>query len=314
MLCFVFPVLLSIVVYYGFSSTFSAKLYDIAGFHSQYDHGVYRYRVLGKVLLLAIYYILEHHRHGQVGPTAQLGTNFYLSYVILNTTFLCLTAWALRATLDLPVFTKSEIEKNLWVLVAVLLIAVTQFVVVPYDTLSYFFLAAAAFLMMRDSTPASTLGLAVVMILGTVTRETAALIVALYAALYVMRGTAGFRPAIAPLVIMFALFVATYLGLRFALGWDAHALDQGLRGHMPLKGLAGVLFLICGVLLTMDFTSRARTKTALLFLAFSSPYLAVSLLTGVPFEIRLWVPIFLGLILIHAMRFDVEPSSTTTNG
>jgi len=64
----------------------------------------------------------------------------------------------------------------------------------------------------------------------------------------------------------------------------------------------------------MDFTSRARTKTALLFLVFSSPYLTVSLLTGVPFEVRLWVPIFIGLILIHAMRFDVEPSSTTTNG
>jgi len=310
-LCFVFPMLLGIFAYYGFSSTYSATLFDSSGFHAQYDYGIYRYRVLGKVLFLGIDHVLERYRHGQV---PQLGTNFYLSYFLLNTTFVCLTAWALQATLDLPVFTKSEIEKKLWVMVVALLITVTQYVITPYDTLSYFFIVAAAYLMMRDSTPLSTLGLAAVMILGTLTRETPALIVALYAALWVMRHSVGFRPTIPVLATLFAVFLATYLGLRFALGWDSHAVDQGLTGHVPFKGIAGVLFLISGILLTMDLANRAKVKTALLFLAFSSPYLAVSLLTGMPFEVRLWVPIFLGLILIHAMRFDGEPSSTTTNG
>lgn len=146
LLCIVLPSTLNFFAYYGFVTNYSRFVFSRTGFLTQFESGIYRYRVLGRWLLLLVHRGVSHFHHisgASTRFTQFLETddiNFYHSYFLLNTFFLCLTAAALYRTFRLPAFEAAGRQADAWVLIATFLIVLTQFVVLPYDTLAYFLL------------------------------------------------------------------------------------------------------------------------------------------------------------------------------
>ena len=295
MLCLVAPFCANYFAYYGFVTHYSVGVFSPAGFHAQYDNEVFKYRVLGKALLLGVYRVLEYVRPGGGGwhrHAAFLGTdsiNFYHSYYLLNTVFLCLTLLVVSKYL-------TDIE----LLVVTLLVALTQFVVVPYDAVAYFFLACTY--RWRHNLALT----AVVVFLAALNRETAALSLSLYAT-FLLLGLGGSWRG---LVLLTSVFVATYLSLRVALGWgNAVGNEITFVRYLNLNSAIGV-----GFALAAGLALVRQPGPAGLFLLCSLPYVLSVFLTGNPFEVRLWVPLLLGVMLVQADDAPQRGHATPAHG
>src|SRR3954466_5677033 len=97
----VLPTFLNIFVYFGFVTAYTTTTFTKEGFLGQYRNGIYRYRVLGRVLLLSVNRVLERHPVYHLPPDLLdwLGgttESLYLSYFVLNTVFFCLTMGVLH--------------------------------------------------------------------------------------------------------------------------------------------------------------------------------------------------------------------------
>ena len=281
LLCLVAPVCANYIAYYGFVTHYSVGVFSPRGIHAQYDNEVFKYRVLGKALLLGVYRALEYLWPGAGGwgrLSAFLGTdsvNFYHSYFLLNTAFLCLTLLVVSDRLC-----------DLELLVVTLLVALTQFVVVPYDAAAYFFLACT--LRWRRSLPLTAL----VVLLATLNRETAALSLSLYASLFFL-GRGG---SLRGLAVLTSVFLAAYLSLRIAFGWETAVGNEiTLFKYMNMNSALGIGFAVAA-----GYALVRRPTAAAVFLACSAPYVLSILLTGNPFEVRLWVPLLLGVMFVQA--------------
>lgn len=281
LLCLVAPVCANYIAYYGFVTHYSVGVFTPRGFHGQYDHEVFRYRVLGKWLLLAVYRLVEYLNPAGAGwsrMAAFLGTdsiNFYHSYYVLNTAFLCLTLLVL-----------SDHLSDLELLAFTLLVALTQFVVVPYDAVAYFFLACT-FRWRRNLWLT-----AVIVLLATLNRETAALSLSLYASL-VFLGRGG---SLRGLALLTGVFAATYLSLRLVYGWDyATGNEFTFVRYLNQNSAVGI-----GFALAAGYALVRRPAWAAAFLVCSLPYVVSIMVTGNPYEVRLWVPLLLGVLLVQA--------------
>lgn len=290
LLCLVAPVCANYIAYYGFVTHYSVGVFSPRGFHAQYDHEVFRYRLLGKWLLLGVYRALEYLNPADAGwhrLAAFVGTdsvNFYHSYFVLNTAFLCLTLLVVAGRLE-------DVE----LLVITLVVAFTQFVVVPYDAVAYFFLACT--FVWRRSLAVTAL----VVLLAALNRETAALSLSLYASLLLLGRGGSWRG----LGVLTAVFLATYVGLRVALGWNtAVGNEVTLVKYMDLRSAVGV-----GFAAAVAYAVVRRRRAASLFLLCSLPYVASILLTGNPFEARLWVPLLLGVIFVQSADAEGDPDA-----
>jgi len=304
---FVIPFVLSMVVYFGFSSNYTGGVFSEAGFRAQYETGIYRFRVLGRITLLEINSFLEARQSPPIAPRAlflldrNASPRFYTAYFFNNTLFLCLTCCTL-----LLLFDRFSSPQALWigdlaVLLLCLLMAITQYVVAPYDTLSYFFLALGAFLTYGRQRPATVAALGAVVVLGALTRETAALIPAFYLAVHhrpLLARPFRFSIHLAGLIVSALCFVATYAALRLALGFEA-AFHQDVQLAYNLSnpfGVAGLLFF--GAVLAVLLLSGPGRREGAVFLLVSLPYSLFLLATGILWEIRLWVPVILALVVL----------------
>ncbi len=281
LLCLIAPVCANFIAYYGFVTHYSVGVFNPEGFHAQYDHEVFRYRVLGKALLLAVYRLVEYLNPADAGwnrMAAFLGTdsiNFYHSYYLLNTAFLCLTLLVV-----------SDYLSDLELLAFTLLVAVTQFVVVPYDAVAYFFLACTY--RWRHNLWLT----AVIVLLAALNRETAALSLSLYASLLLL-GRGG---SLRGLGLLTCVFAATYVSLRLVYGWG-NAVGNEFTFIMYLNRNSAVGI---GFALAVGYALVREPRRAAAFLACSLPYILSIMLTGNPFEVRLWVPLLLGVLLVQA--------------
>jgi hypothetical protein len=280
LLCIVAPVCANYIAYYGFVTHYSVGVFTPRGFHAQYDHEVFRYRVLGKALLLAVYRLVEYLNPAGAGwnrMAAFLGTdsiNFYHSYFLLNTAFLCLTLLVV-----------SDYLSDLELLAVTLLVALTQFVVVPYDAVAYFFLACT--FRWRHNLWLT----AVIVFLAALNRETAALSLSLYASLLFL-GRGG---SLRGLAVLTCVFAATYLSLRFVYGWGGAVGNEfTFVRYLNRNSAVGI-----GFALATGYALVRRPAWAAVFLVCSLPYVISIMLTGNPFEVRLWVPVLLGVMLVQ---------------
>jgi hypothetical protein len=281
LLCLIAPLSANYFAYYGFVTHYSVGVFSPEGFHAQYDNEVFKYRVLGKALLLGVYRALEYLNPADAGwvrHAAFLGTdsiNFYHSYFYLNTAFLCLTLLVV-----------SDYLEDIELLVITLLVALTQFVVVPYDAVAYFFLACT-YRWRR-----SLFVTAIVVLLATLNRETAALSLSLYAALYFL----GLGGSLRGLAVLTSVFLATYVSLRLALGLgNAVGNEFTFIMYLNLNSAIGI-----GFALAVGYALVRRPRPAAVFLLCSLPYIFSIFMTGNPFEVRLWVPLLLGILLVQA--------------
>ncbi|HBL27917.1 MAG TPA: hypothetical protein DD490_13850 [Acidobacteria bacterium] len=312
---FVIPLVLSMVVYFGFASNYTVGVFSEAGFRGQYEAGIYKYRVLGRLALLKIHEIVENSGAPAIAPRAMflLDRNgspvFYTAYFLTNALFLCLACGVLMLLFERLSPPRSVWIGDLLVVLLCLLMAVTQYVVVPYDTMASFFLCLAFGLAVAEQTLFKVILLGLVVVLCALTRETAALILAFYFAVHHRRLLA--RPfrwtrEHSALVFLAACFLGTYLGMRLAFGpgntvFETIELKANLASPFGLAGL--LFFLAVTALLLLHGPGR---RESLLFLLASLPYLLFVLVTARLWEMRLWIPLFLSIVVLKVWRMGVE--------
>lgn len=299
--------LISTFVYFSFANIYSSKILNIAEFNDQFGSGIYQFRKLSGWLLLAFYeYIQTLHidyqifkfkfQHPKTDPA------LYLSFYGLNTFFLMLSAVIFTLIGESRLFKATEPEKILIGSLLIFVIALSQFVIVPYDVSSYFFLLLffcffLKFLNRQDSKNLTILIL--ILAVSALNRESAALSVSLAATLLYLKN--GFKKTtVTPVAILAAVFLSVYVVLRlFSQSFstnDGNLLIENLTQPKNLLGLLfWAVFLVFSLILAKD---ALATRGILLFHLLSAPYILMCFYSGILYEVRLYVPLFISSVLL----------------
>ncbi len=326
LLGFVIPTLLGIFTYVGFFTNYTTAVFSQAGFEQQYLHSsVYRFRILGSHILLWVY---EHIKTWPLADFSPYGlksvdkngdANFYYAYFFTNTTFLITTCSTLVIALLRHIPQKDFLHIDLPVLFLALMMSFAQFVITPYDTLSYFLLALSLLPCMKTKpTALDDALLFTALILATLTRETAALTLSFYFTVHYRHILSRqITPEKIRLLCLITVFMLTYWLLRWHLGMEdaTHRSFRLLRNFSndPLPIIGAIFFPAVIALFFTDHNGKTPLK---LFLFASLPYWLAMFCVAYPWEIRLWVPIFIVMCFIkltHQSLSEISISNRETS-
>jgi hypothetical protein len=307
------PFVVGYVVHYGFGTNYTADVFHERGFRRQYESGIYRYRILGRHLLLGTYGLMR----SDFAPFRMLRSQcpeppagvkmlddradrvFYAAYFLQNTLFLVLCSLFMYGILA----RSPQAERTLKLALLPLLIGLTQYVVCPYDTLSYALILLTFLLILRPPRYGLPL-LLVALALSTLVRETAAIAIPFFVAHHWKDIAGGDARQLRRLGLLTGTFLATYLLLRVVLGFET-AFCENVRLVDNLFSLRCLLgFLALGIFAYPLATASGSRRKAIVFLAASSPYWIGMLFIAVTWETRLWVPVWLGLMSIGRTHAD----------
>jgi hypothetical protein len=227
----------------------------------------------------------------------------YTACFLVNTVFMCLTCAVLYFVAERICGRQGQWIKDLSLLLMMFLMAITQYVVVPYDLISYFFLAVSMLAMVRDPISAGwTALLCSAVVLGALTRETVVLILAFYVAVYAQRlieRPKGWRLNRVQMTLALALacFAVTSAILRAYYGTDNAYQQFAIPSFFRFApNIVGTLFLVA--LVALMLLSEPGRSNSTIFLLAASPYTIAIFLFASPWETRLFCPIFLCLIVL----------------
>jgi hypothetical protein len=304
------------IVYFGFTPNYGADIFSHRAFAAKFDHGGYQYRVLSKYLVYGVDSWLgrsmkERGAEDRVRTvTSGASERFYYAIYYVNTLFLALTSLMVVLLLNLDKSLRfADTEKILIVFFMPVLLGMTQFTVHYYDLSSYFLelLILYVFLKNIDSrygqTMTTVMGL---IVLSALNRESAGVSVALIAVLLLTRFGAT-RRVIWSIVGMAACWLVTYVVLRLVIGAGGPppkaAADAG-NGFEPDMFMMGVIFWVLFVYLPFAMAPTEENKWLIGgFFLLSLPYIITSIWSGDLWAVRLYVPLFLGALFLS--RLDV---------
>jgi hypothetical protein len=306
MLTVAFPFLVSSIVYFGFGTNYTGRVFHESGFRSQYESGIYKYRVLGRQSLLETYRFINskstgarHLRRAFAHLPAGVSVldkdadpAFYAAYFVHNTFFLVVSCVILYF---IVAGTVARATVSSTVMTGALLMGVTQYVVCPYDTMSYSFLLLSYLLIIRPFR-FSLLMLIFVLIASTATRESAALTLSFFFAHHYADLALLKRRELRQLSLLTGVFVVTYGLLRVFIGFD-EAIFADMRLIANLSSFYSLLGIMAMPIVSyLIVTLSSNKRKCMLFLLASSPYWLSTMIIARSWEIRLWVPVWLGLI------------------
>jgi hypothetical protein len=299
LLCYV----TSNIVYFGFISNYSDQMHSRGAFLDLFDIGIYHYRILGKVLLLKFDDLID--------PS---GKYFYQSTFYFNTFFLILTGIVLVLLVNLDkAFVLQGSEKYFLLLLIPVVINLTQFEVVPYDVLSYFFLILIAFIFLKYYEKDFILtisSVSLLLILSTLNRESSALSVSFLLAILLFRYGLNKKTIVSMSLFAF-VFLATYISLRLLIRrTPPEPLNPLVRNFTALPNILGILFwVVLGAFVHFLSNARENRYLILFFYLISLPYVFVVFRDGVLWEMRLYIPLFLGAIFLSKLDVREAPGS-----
>ena len=313
----VFAALLAFVVnsfmYFSFGNIYSSKILNYADFQAQFKSGIYQYRKLSGYFLIGIYDFLsslniDYHIFKLKFFNPESDPKMYLSFYILNTFFLMLTAVLMVFITEKKNFVATSSEKILLIAICIFTIGISQFVLVPYDVSSYFLILIFFWFLLKylEQTSAKNLIILVaILAISTVNRESSALSISLAATLlYTKFGIK--KESIFPVAVLGISFVAIYLGMRFSQGtFTTNDGNLFLQNFTDFKNLLGILFwAVFFVLPLMLAKDKKAFNSIIIFHILSIPYIAMCFYAGILYETRLYIPLFLTVLFLS--KFDVK--------
>lgn len=298
---------LSSFVYFSFGNIYSSKILNYGDFSQQFHSGIYQYRILSGYFLFWIYDFLsglpiDYSIFKFKFLNADSEPQMYLSFYILNTIFLVLSSIIMFFITETKNFVATNSEKILVISVALLVIALSQFVIVPYDVSSYFFLLLFFYFLLKyleKNSSGNLIILVIILLISTFNRESSALSISLAATLLYVKF--GFKKeTIQPILILAISFLAVYFGMRITN--ESFSTNDGnllIQNFTNPKNLLGLLFWMILFLFPLIITENPQTKrNILIFHLFSIPYILMCFYTGIIYEIRLYVPLFLTSLIL----------------
>ena len=307
-----FAIVVNSFIYFSFGNIYSSSVLNYTDFQNQFHSGIYQYRILSGYFLTFIHDFLS-----TLGTDYQLFklkfTNdnaepqMHLSFYLLNTGFLVLSGFVMTLITETKSFIASESEKISLIIIALFTIAISQFVIVPYDVSSYFFLLVFFLFLIKyleKNTPFYLLILGVLMVISTLNRESSALSLSLMATvLYTKFGLK--KGTIVPVAVLGFTFIAVYLGMR--LMSESFATNDGnlfIENFSQPKNFLGMLFWLIFFLFPLILAKdKKAVRMILIFHLLSLPYILMCIYTGILYEIRLYVPLFLTALFLGKTEF-----------
>jgi len=305
--------LTSYIVYFGFTSNYSMNYFSKDTYPNVFEKSVYKYRILSKYVLLSIDRFLDAN-YPNARTTRQVlyldkkgSQNFYQAFFYLNTFFLILTSVIAVLLLHLQnVFKTTASDRILFVFFLSILINITQFCIVPYDTISYFLELLTFYVFLKYFNRRYILTLLIIcflVVLATLNRESSALTVTLIITLLLSNKGNSNESIVAMLAIALS-FLLSYLALFFFVSSSPGIIISTALGNFKLQeNWLGFLFWLLFFYLSLQLSNQFKNiKLIVLYHVISLPYILVILFTCVPWEVRLYIPIFLGSIFIAKLN------------
>jgi len=303
------------IVYFGFTPNYEADFFSRQAFNARFDHGGYQYRVLTKYLVYEVDGLLGKNMK-EAGVEARIRVNapmmserFYYAIYYVNTLFLAFTSLMVVLLLNLDKSLRfSDTEKILICFFVPVLLGLTQFTVHYYDLSSYFLELLILYVFLKNigsrysQTMTTIMGLVVVSALN---RESAEVSVAMVAVLLLTRYGAT-RRVLWNIAGMVGCWLVTYVALRVVIGAGGpppKAAAITSTAFEPDMFMMGVIFWVLFIYLPFAIAATEENKYLIgAFFLFSLPYIVSSLATGDLWAVRLYVPLFLGALFLSRLE------------
>jgi hypothetical protein len=276
---------------------------DFNTFMAQYFHGVYRYRILGRDLLIVVYNFLQAHFAERPYPLPRdpsASFLFYSAYVLANGIYFAFTNLLLLSLLWVKKRGLPDRELLVYFFYT-LLLAMSMAVVTPYDQLAYLLLLVGVWGTRVKSPSLGIILVAISAVAGTLNRETEFLLASFLATI------ALFSPK--PLAKRYGIYlgvdlllsVGAYIGIRLITPGDRQVIQAiTYGGKWALESVLVVsLLLAAGIVIAMRLYRNVRP--ALVFLVFSLPYGIAVLIGGEFRELRLIMPVLLSMLCLYVL-------------
>ena len=307
-----FAVIVNIFIYFAFGNVYTAPLFNIDSFKEQYESGVYQYRWLSTYLLIYIYDFLESLpfriklKMDFWDKNAQ--PNMFFAYAFLNTFFLILSNIILLLITETKYFLANQSEKIFIIAVSTLSIGISQFVLVPYDCSSYFFLFAFVLVFLKyleNKKFIPLLFLVLILVISTLNRESSALSLS-FATVFLYYKYGFKKESLIPLIYLVTGFLATYIIVRLAsASFEIRNNNFFLGNISETRSRFGILFwIVFFVFSLLVSNNKQTTRNIFIFHLLSLPYIIMCFYTGALYEIRLYIPIFLSSLVISKLSID----------
>ena len=217
--------LINSFVYFSFGNIYSSKILNYTEFQQQFGSGIYQHRILSGYFLIWIYEFLstlniDYSIFKLKFFDAAAEPKMYLSFFLLNTFFLVLTAAVMVLITETKNFLATSSEKILLIAVSILTVGLSQFVIVPYDISSYFFLMLFFLFLLKylnENSTGQLIILGTIVLISTLNRESSALSISLAATLLLAKFGLRKQTAVSVAVLGISFLVA-YVGMRLMNG------------------------------------------------------------------------------------------------
>lgn len=300
-----FGVMAHLFIWLSFENVYSAKIFTPVHFTKQFHSGIYQYRILSTYWVEVLYPLLKEH-HLAIPQISSLHDKTYDPYLftsitLVNLVFLIGICHLIYVLTKEDYFPSNTKYRTLIALLLLSVCALSQFVILPYDYSAWFFLLlslALIYAIDKRFTSWKAWVLSIVFILGCFNRETAALSLALFTSLFLWKSGIN-KLLVYGTLIGFFLFSGIYMGLRYYFG-SMQATDGSLlvENFSKPQNLFGGVFMLILFGLSLFLSLRTNRSLVLLFHLFSLPYLGICIYSGILYEIRLYVPMFLVSVII----------------
>jgi hypothetical protein len=315
------PFIIQYTFFYRFTPNYMINVFSKESFCDFYGQSVFRYRLVSIHLQLFIYEqiktvkniekILPHAKYRKRLPALdEKGDElFYLSYFIVHLLFAILLSCTLLLLFDYQPFYDLSAQQKIFVpLFIALATGFNQFVLTPYDIISYFLLAITFLATLKHIHSSSFWWLLVLcgaITISTLTKESVVLnLSALAALLFLAHGfsTVFVKKLAAPVFV----FLLTYLALKLSLNGTTD-FTAGLKLAINLRpepsALMGLLFALFMFYMFSGISQNNWNKKLIrYFLLFSLPFLLSIPLVGIMIEFRLWMPVLLMVVLLSFLN------------
>lgn len=276
---------------------------DPGAFAAQYYQGVYRYRIIGRDLLIEVYKLLQAHFADRPYPLPRdpsASFLFYSAYVVSNGIYFGLSNVLLLSLLWVKKHGLPDRELSLY-LSYTLLLAMSMAVVTPYDQLAYLFLLLGVLGTRAKHTSVGILLIAMSAVAGMLNRETEFLLASFLATLALFSPKPLAKRYVLYLLVDVVLSVGVYAAVRLLTPGDLQVIQAiTYGGKWALQSVVVVGFLLASVIV-MAMRLYANVRPALIFLVLSLPYGLAILMGGDIRELRLVIPVALSVLCLYVI-------------
>jgi hypothetical protein len=311
------PVFVQYVFHFRFTSNYMPNVFSEKNFKETYDHSIFRYRILGKTIHLWVYKQLAGNSKKEVFKTdaiyekrltaldSDADSTFFLTYFILATFFTILSAFALLYIFDCGMMVEmTELKKKFLVSAFVMVSGFLQYVITPYDNITYFFIIISSLCFWKFLYTQNWLYfvlLNLIIVISTLNHESSMINLSFILAIYFTHyglNLRWLRFAAIPLLC----YALTWTALRvFLYGIEPEVATGGLKlelNFLRLAGIIGLIFPVIAFYFLFQLGQNPINKKSLWhFILMSSPYIIMIPLIGKTIEVRLWMPVIIGAVL-----------------